>query len=92
MFTDSHAHLDSTRFDADRAEVFVRAKEAGVTNILAIGNGDGPGTGTLDCAVKLAQKHGGGKKRERNFRCLTRYERLGIGAEKTVGWTEWSIR
>lgn len=59
MFTDSHAHLDSTRFDADRAEVFVRAKEAGVTNILAIGNGDGPGTGTLDCAVKLAQKHGG---------------------------------
>jgi TatD DNase family protein len=59
MFTDTHAHLDSKRFDADRAEVFVRAKEAGVTNILAIGNGDGPGTGTLDCAVKLAAKHEG---------------------------------
>jgi TatD DNase family protein len=59
MFTDSHAHLDSKRFDADRAEVLARAKAAGITTILAIGNGDGPGTGTLDCAIKLAhQNHG----------------------------------
>ncbi|MDR3746575.1 MAG: TatD family hydrolase [Acidobacteriota bacterium] len=57
MYTDSHAHLDGKRFDADRAEVFARAKEAGVTTILAIGNGDGPGTGTLDCAIKLAQQY-----------------------------------
>ena len=59
MFTDSHAHLDGKRFDADRAEVVARAKAAGVTTILAIGNGDGPGTGTLDCAIKLAQQHEG---------------------------------
>ena len=59
MYTDSHAHLDGKRFNPDRAEEFARAKEAGVTNILAIGNGDGPGTGTLDCAVKLAQQHSG---------------------------------
>src|SRR5271166_6822022 len=59
MYTDSHAHLDGKRFNPDRAEVFARAKEAGVTNILAIGNGDGPGTGTLDCAVKLARQHSG---------------------------------
>ena len=59
MFTDSHAHLDGKRFDADRADVLTRAKAAGVTTILAIGNGDGPGTGTLDCAIKLAQQHGG---------------------------------
>jgi TatD DNase family protein len=59
MFTDSHAHLDGKRFDADRAEVLARAKAAGVTTILAIGNGDGPGTGTLDCAIKLAQQHEG---------------------------------
>ena len=57
MYTDSHAHLDGKRFDADRAEVFARAKEAGVTTILAIGNGDGPGTGTLDCAIKLARQY-----------------------------------
>jgi TatD DNase family protein len=59
MYTDSHAHLDGKRFDADRAEVLVRARAAGVATILAIGNGDGPGTGTLDCAIKLAQEHKG---------------------------------
>ncbi len=59
MYTDSHAHLDGKRFDADRAEVVARAKAAGVTTILAIGNGDGPGTGTLDCAIKLAQQYEG---------------------------------
>ena len=59
MYTDSHAHLDGKRFDADRAEVLARANAAGIATILAIGNGDGPGTGTLDCAVKLAQRHEG---------------------------------
>jgi TatD DNase family protein len=59
MYTDSHAHLDGKRFDADRAEVLARANAAGVTTILAIGNGDGPGTGTLDCAIHLAQQYEG---------------------------------
>jgi TatD DNase family protein len=59
MYTDSHAHLDGKQFNADRAEVIARAKAAGVTTILVIGNGDGPGTGTLDCAIKLAQQHEG---------------------------------
>ncbi len=57
MYTDSHAHLDGKRFDADRAEVIERARAAGVTTLLAIGNGDGPGTGTLDCAIKLAAEY-----------------------------------
>jgi len=57
MFTDSHCHLENKRFDSDRADVFARANGAGVTTLLAIGNGDGPGTGTLDCAIKLAQQH-----------------------------------
>jgi TatD DNase family protein len=57
VYTDSHAHLDGKRFDADRAEVIVRANQAGVSTLLAIGNGDGPGTGTLDCAIKLAQQY-----------------------------------
>jgi TatD DNase family protein len=59
MYTDSHCHLENKRFDVDRADVFARARGAGVTTLLAIGNGDGPGTGTLDCAVKLAQQHEG---------------------------------
>ena len=59
MYTDSHCHLENKRFDADRADVFARAQQAGVTTMLAIGNGDGPGTGTLDCAIKLAHQHEG---------------------------------
>ncbi len=59
MFTDSHCHLENQRFDSDRAAVFTRAKDAGVTTLLAIGNGDGPGTGTLDCAIQLARSHDG---------------------------------
>ena len=55
MFVDSHAHLDGERFDADRDEVLVRARAAGINKIVAIGTGDGPGT--LDCAVKLAEKY-----------------------------------
>ncbi len=57
MYVDSHCHLDNKRFDSDRAEVFARAKAAGVETLLAIGNGDGPGTGTLDCAVKFSQQY-----------------------------------
>ena len=57
MYIDSHCHLENKRFDSDRAEVFARAKAAGVETLLAIGNGDGPGTGTLDCAIQLAQQY-----------------------------------
>src|SRR5258708_6530809 len=55
MSIDSHAHLDGPRFDPDRAEVIARARAAGVSTILAIGIGEGPGT--LDCAVKLAAQY-----------------------------------
>lgn len=37
VFIDTHAHLDDPRFDADRAEVIARAKEAGVENIITVG-------------------------------------------------------
>ena len=59
MYTDSHCHPENKRFDSDRDDVFARAKAAGVTTILAIGNGDGPGSGTFDCAIKLADQHDG---------------------------------
>ncbi len=55
MFIDSHAHLDGPRFDSDRDQVISRAREAGISNILTVGTGDGPGT--LDCAVKLAEQY-----------------------------------
>ena len=39
---DSHAHLDSPRYDEDREALLQRAFEAGVRAILSIGIGDGP--------------------------------------------------
>jgi len=59
MYTDSHCHPDNKRFDSDRAKVFARAEAAGVRTILVIGNGDGPGTATFDCAIKLAEQYEG---------------------------------
>jgi TatD DNase family protein len=55
MYIDSHAHLEGHKFDSDRAEVFERARAAGLERILAIGSGTGPGT--LDCAIKIAEAH-----------------------------------
>jgi TatD DNase family protein len=55
MFVDSHAHLDGERFDSDREQVIVRAREAGVRAIVAIGNGDGPAQ--VDCGIRLAEKY-----------------------------------
>jgi TatD DNase family protein len=55
MFTDSHAHLEGKRYDADRDEVMKRAKAAGVDTYLAIGNGDGPDS--ADCGIQLAEKY-----------------------------------
>jgi len=37
MLIDTHAHLDYTDYDPDRAEVIARAAEAGVTEIISIG-------------------------------------------------------
>ena len=56
MFIDSHAHIEGKQFEQDRAAMLERARAAGLTALLAIGNGDGPGTGTLDCAVKFADE------------------------------------
>jgi TatD DNase family protein len=55
MFIDSHCHLDGPRFDSDRERVIASARAAGVSTMLAVGTGDGPGT--LDCAVKIAEQH-----------------------------------
>ncbi|HEX8816706.1 MAG TPA: TatD family hydrolase [Terriglobales bacterium] len=55
MFVDSHAHLEGKQFSVDREQVIARARESGVEAIVAIGNGDGPGT--LDCGIRLAEKY-----------------------------------
>ena len=40
MYIDSHAHIESADFDADRDSVIDRAREAGVDIIVNIGNGE----------------------------------------------------
>lgn len=42
MLIDSHAHIDSPRYAADREAMLRRAAEAGVGAVLAIGIGEGP--------------------------------------------------
>lgn len=53
MFVDSHAHIDGVEYDADRAEVLARAREAGVRAILNVGTGD-PHTDAFSRAVRMA--------------------------------------
>jgi TatD DNase family protein len=55
MFIDSHAHLEGKQFAQDREQVITRARDAGVRNIVAIGNGDGPAN--FDCGIHLAEKY-----------------------------------
>jgi TatD DNase family protein len=55
IFVDSHAHLEMEQFNADRAQMLARAREAGIEAIVAIGSGTGPGS--LDCGIQLAEQH-----------------------------------
>jgi len=55
VFVDSHAHLDGKQFATDREQAISRAREAGVRNIVAIGNGDGPAN--FDCGIHLAEQY-----------------------------------
>jgi len=52
---DSHCHLDSKEFDADRDAVIQRALDAGVDTMVAIGTGDGPPD--LQAGIRLAERH-----------------------------------
>ncbi len=53
---DSHAHLESVDFDADRAEMLARARAEGVEAILAIGSG-GSGPDNLSAAIDVAKDY-----------------------------------
>lgn len=54
---DSHAHLDSARYDEDRDAMLERAYAAGVREILSIGIGDGPAT--MHRALDFARAYAG---------------------------------
>jgi TatD DNase family protein len=51
MYVDSHCHLEGPKFAHDREQVMMRAREAGVEALLAIGNGRGPDD--VACGIRL---------------------------------------
>lgn len=53
---DSHAHLEMSQFDDDRAAMLERAQAAGVETLLAIGSGTSP-VERLDAAIPFAEQH-----------------------------------
>ncbi len=55
MLIDSHCHLDSDQFDPDREDVINRALAAGVTQMVAIGTGNGPPD--LEAGIRLADQY-----------------------------------
>jgi TatD DNase family protein len=57
VLVDSHAHLDSPRYDADRDELLQRAWQQGVRTVLSIGIGDGPDT--MQQALELSKSYAG---------------------------------
>ncbi|HEV2275950.1 MAG TPA: TatD family hydrolase [Acidobacteriaceae bacterium] len=63
MLVDSHAHLDSPRYDPDRDALLERAWREGVGAILSIGIGDGPDT--MHRALDLARSYAGRPERPR---------------------------
>jgi TatD DNase family protein len=54
---DSHAHLDSDRYDDDRDALLARAWAAGVREIMSIGIGEGPGT--MHRALEISREYAG---------------------------------
>lgn len=57
LLVDSHAHLDSARYDEDRDDLLARAWQAGVRTVLSIGIGDGPDT--MHRALDLSRAYSG---------------------------------
>ena len=53
---DSHAHLEFSQFDEDRAAMLERARAVGVETLLAIGSGTSPSE-RLDAAIPFAEQH-----------------------------------
>ncbi len=65
MLIDSHAHLDSPRYDEDRDAMLARAWAAGVRSVLSIGIGDGPDT--MHRALEISRECAGRPETPRIF-------------------------
>lgn len=80
MLIDSHAHLDSPRYAADREAMLLRARQAGVGLVLSIGIGEGPAE--MHQALDLCREFSG---RRQNGADLPRlYASVGIYPHNTA--------
>jgi TatD DNase family protein len=79
LLIDSHAHLDSERYAADREAMLGRAREAGVGAVLSIGIGEGPGE--MHRALDICRQFNA--KRESGARLPRLYASAGIYPHST---------
>jgi TatD DNase family protein len=89
---DSHAHVDMTEFDSDRADMLARAQSAGVRHILAIGGAPGALASALPCAERYNWIYGaaGIHPHEAGLAAPKHYEELANLARhpKFLAWGE----
>ena len=78
MYVDSHCHLEGPKFAPDREQVLVRAREAGVEALVAIGNGSGPDD--VGCGIRLADQYA-----SRRSTVDGRWENEGVRIYATIG-------
>jgi len=87
LLIDSHAHLDSPRYDADREAMLVRARQAGVGLVLSIGIGEGPAE--MHKALDLCREFNGRRRNGANLPLL--YASAGIYPHNTAEADETAL-
>jgi TatD DNase family protein len=65
LLIDSHAHLDSPRYDSDGEAILIRARQAGVGLVLSIGIGEGPAE--MHQALGLCREFNGRRQNGADF-------------------------
>jgi TatD DNase family protein len=80
LLIDSHAHLDSPCYDADREAMLIRAQQAGVGLVLSIGIGEGPAE--MHQALGLCREFNGRRQNGANLPRL--YASAGIYPHNTT--------
>ena len=80
MLIDSHAHLDSERYNEDRPAMLTRAWEAGVGTVLAIGIGEH--ASGMDCGLRICREFNGQSGQRARFPRL--YASAGVYPHNTA--------
>lgn len=81
MLVDSHAHLDSERYEGELTEVLCRAFEAGVGSVLAIGIGEGPAE--MQQALEICRRYNSESKSTEKRKLPKLYASAGIYPHNT---------